>query len=567
MDLFKSPASRLARLFRDSRDAWKARAMDKQQRLRAAQVRIRDLEKSRAYWRERALAAERQGTGAAASRGVEEREEPPAVARGVVVARHHYPLALMQLALQLYSGAGLGCRGVAWVLRLLRPGPSGGVPAYTTVLNWAYRCGLARLQCAPERRTDWIFVADHTLTLGAVKCLVILGIPASRLAEVGYTPTHRDRQVLAVEVTTHSTGPWVAAVLRALVARTGRPVQIVSDHGSDLRKGITLFQDQHAPACVETYDISHAIANLLKAELQGDTRWSAFLAHCRTTLSAFQQTDLAFLLPPRQRTKARYMHYAAHVEWAQRLLTYYDRDDFSAIGRPCVFSANAWAHLQAHWDAARLAPWRPLIGTGYPTKAALCEALRREAALPLEALDATFWQYADRGRARCLDAFDWLLADREHLHPVAQMMAQATAVQTLLKSQGLSADTPAVLQAARPAPASLTPRAAAFTTRLFAQVQEEAAKIPPGKTWLASSDIIESVFGKYKTFSKRGPLKEVGKLVLMIPVFLTDLTCSVIAEAMASVRTRDVERWVETHVGISLLARRRRAFKPDIKTA
>ncbi|WP_300971806.1 hypothetical protein [Thiocapsa sp.] len=51
MDTFKTPVARLARLFRASRDAWRAKALDKQQRLRAARVKIRDLEASRAYWK------------------------------------------------------------------------------------------------------------------------------------------------------------------------------------------------------------------------------------------------------------------------------------------------------------------------------------------------------------------------------------------------------------------------------------------------------------------------------------------------------------------------------------
>jgi hypothetical protein len=42
MDTFKTPVARLARLFQASRDAWKAKALDKQRRLRAAQVKIRD---------------------------------------------------------------------------------------------------------------------------------------------------------------------------------------------------------------------------------------------------------------------------------------------------------------------------------------------------------------------------------------------------------------------------------------------------------------------------------------------------------------------------------------------
>jgi hypothetical protein len=59
MNAFKSPVARLAHLFQQSRDAWKAKALERQQRLRAAQVKIRDLENSRAQWKARALKAER----------------------------------------------------------------------------------------------------------------------------------------------------------------------------------------------------------------------------------------------------------------------------------------------------------------------------------------------------------------------------------------------------------------------------------------------------------------------------------------------------------------------------
>jgi hypothetical protein len=44
---FKSPVSRLARLFKKSRDAWKEKAIARQERLRASQVKISDLEESR----------------------------------------------------------------------------------------------------------------------------------------------------------------------------------------------------------------------------------------------------------------------------------------------------------------------------------------------------------------------------------------------------------------------------------------------------------------------------------------------------------------------------------------
>lgn len=55
---FKSPTSRLARLFRASRDNWKERALEKQKKLRASEIKIRDLLASREYWKKRAIAAE-----------------------------------------------------------------------------------------------------------------------------------------------------------------------------------------------------------------------------------------------------------------------------------------------------------------------------------------------------------------------------------------------------------------------------------------------------------------------------------------------------------------------------
>ena len=106
-----------------------------------------------------------------------------------------------------------------------------------------------------------------------------------------------------------------------------------------------------------------------------------------------------------------------------------------------------------------------------------------------------------------------------------------------------------------------------FQTRVLKHLEHEASKRPVGVTWLASSDIIESVFGHYKAFTTRGPLKEVGRLVLLIPAFLGELIPPVIREAMASVRTIDVEQWVNTHIGPSMLARRRQALRPNMKTA
>jgi hypothetical protein len=80
MNDLKTPVARLLRLARSARDGLKDKALERQQRLRAAQVRIRDLEHSRSYWKTRALAAEGGASERAAADGGDGEdgdEEPP----------------------------------------------------------------------------------------------------------------------------------------------------------------------------------------------------------------------------------------------------------------------------------------------------------------------------------------------------------------------------------------------------------------------------------------------------------------------------------------------------------
>ena len=89
-------------------------------------------------------------------------------------------------------------------------------------------------------------------------------------------------------------------------------------------------------------------------------------------------------------------------------------------------------------------------------------------------------------------------------------------------------------------------------------LEEECAEI--SGVYSGCSDIIESVFGKYKTFSAKSPMKEVGKAVLTIPVFTINIGYNEVKAAMESVSTKDLKSWLDKNVGISLFAKRKQAF-------
>lgn len=57
--------------------------------------------------------------------------------------------------------------------------------------------------------------------------------------------------------------------------------------------------------------------------------------------------------------------------------------------------------------------------------------------------------------------------------------------------------------------------------------------------FLASFDIIEPLFGKLKNFVHKARLKEIGKNILLLPLFVTEFTCDMVDQALQEVRMSD----------------------------
>ena len=107
--------------------------------------------------------------------------------------------------------------------------------------------------------------------------------------------------------------------LCAAAEKTGVPRAILHDNGGDLAGGMALFEEKH-PSTDGIYDITHKAACLLKARLEKDPTWKAFCTQAAQTKFQTQQTELAFLVPPSQRSKARFMNLGNLVRWARETL-------------------------------------------------------------------------------------------------------------------------------------------------------------------------------------------------------------------------------------------------------
>jgi hypothetical protein len=71
----------------------------------------------------------------------------------------------------------------------------------------------------------------------------------------------------------------------------------------------------------------------MKRELKADSRWTKFSIALRQARQRLVMTPLAHLLPPRLRSKARYMNLRELVNWGDRMLGYLD-DPHPVAGEP-----------------------------------------------------------------------------------------------------------------------------------------------------------------------------------------------------------------------------------------
>ena len=89
---------------------------------------------------------------------------------------------------------------------------------------------------------------------------------------------------------------------------------------------------------------------------------------------------------------------------------------------------------------------------------------------------------------------------------------------------------------------------------------EQTSIIPEGEIFLGTSDVIESIFGKYKLFSQRCPMNELGVMVLTMVLVTADFTVHFIKQALETIRSKDVKIWQEQVFGQSTLSKRKIVF-------
>jgi hypothetical protein len=399
------------------------------------------------------------------------------------------------LAIQLVTSGLLSLRGASYVFKLFQPWFDGGIPCHTVIQNWVLRLGLYNLNKAKEKRKDWIYILDHTIEFGQKKCLLILGITLETFRKNKYKITHKDVEVLSVDIETTADALSVKKSLQKCSKMTGAPIQIISDHGSNIWKGVNEYIASDSRKIIQTYDVTHKASIILKKQLENNEKWKLFVSNISYTKKSLVHTILAFMAPGKAKEKARWLNLENYLLWAQSSLQ----------------------------------------------------------------------QAKKKMKKNERNKFDekvlWIKGFKRDIKEWSNMLMMLNILKNEVKTNGLSPcsledfDEKLKKTKIKINSAPLRKTYVEITKYLNEEINDLKG------VFLGCTDIIESIFGKYKNFSAKSPMKEIGKSILTVPVFTSEITPEIIKKAMEETTTKDVNKWLKKNIGKSLLSKRREFFK------
>lgn len=371
------------------------------------------------------------------------------------------------------------------------------VPHFTTCRAWLQRIGLFQLLRPKERGVDWIWIVDHTVQIGPEKCLVILGLRLRDMPAAGTALSLVDLQLLNLLPVTNSDKQVVFEQLKSTAKINGVPRAILGDHGSDLYGGVTLFCQSNR-GTISLDDMTHQAATRLKARMNKDARWISFCSQAGQTKVKVQQVDLAFLVPPSQRSKARYMNVASLLRWGTAILSVLDRHPESVLRHTTATRLEekyGWLR-EYRKDLARWSEYQSLLEESV-------DEIRRN------------------GYSRS-STFQVALRVQRHVQTIAGRE---------LKDE------------------------------LLTFIADETRSLAADERLPGSSEVLESSLGKLKSFEGDFDKSGFTSLLPAFGALVGKLTPDTIYDALVSVPGKNVKHWVKQHLGQTFLSKRRLALQ------
>ena len=364
-------------------------------------------------------------------------------------------------------------------------------PSHTTVHNWIMKLGSGSYLKRPKKKKYHAYIIDATIEFGQEKLLLILGVPKEVHAAEKHCLTYQDVDVLYIKVMKKINSTFILDVLQITSAKHGIPVQIIADHGSDIKKGIEDFCSENSEVTY-TYDITHHNAISLKHILTKDENWAPFYSECGLCRRRLLNTDFIAYAPPVSRDKSRHLNLERYIRWVDNILYVSGHKN----NRQCPEFQKHFGWVKKFEKSFKI--WRQLIAILHSSKV-------------------------------------------EMIH-------------NGLSSKTLNNILPSI-------ESELYPQSQQILTKITEYCEKETLNLSEGQTWLCCSDIIESIFGRFKRYARRAPMRDISRMAMAIPIFTSQFSVAKMKTIFEFKTVEKTLKWVRNNMGETMTSKRRKVFR------
>ena len=195
-------------------------------------------------------------------------------------------------------------------------------PSYTSAMLWIKKIGYYQLESEKEKADDWIIIVDESIGIGQEKVLVVLAI---RECKIDFTRPIRIQDMTPVIV--KSREKWksedISKELKVAKMRLGNIKYAVTDGCCTLKKGLK------EASIIHIYDVTHGIAVYLERIYKNDSKFKYFMSQSGLMRSKLYNSKMAYLIPPNQRSKSRFLNLDIISKWSVKALRTFNKNEIS----------------------------------------------------------------------------------------------------------------------------------------------------------------------------------------------------------------------------------------------
>jgi len=236
------------------------------------------------------------------------------------IKRHRYSEIIVRLSTMLYTRINCGFRQVVKILEVVNETFDGlldKIPSHNTIENWVKKCGLKVYEDAgkPLKNCDYAEIVDESMMIGSEKLLLTIGVPAKHQ---GRPLVCTDVSMLDIAIAGSWNGEKIGEHLVKAAEKVGHdPLYVISDNASIMNKGIRCAEMN------QQHDISHSLGMYLERTYKNMPDFKNYLKSMSESKAKYNMKTIAYLLPPTQRTIARFINLSGWVKWSAKMLDIY----------------------------------------------------------------------------------------------------------------------------------------------------------------------------------------------------------------------------------------------------